>query len=153
MTSALPDSGRTCSVNGPNEWASGFLRTGHGGIGQAGAEGWNAPGAGGALAGTAAWNGGETARERRDTVEDAVNAIRKQAAFFGAATSFRDFFVSYWDEEPWLLRTEARDLVSGSALEKDTPIPWKRNSRAMTIVAAFGTMAGICIPYRLMGQP
>lgn len=82
-----------------------------------------------------------------------MNAIWKQAAFFVAATSFRDFFVSYCEEEPWLLRTEARDLVSGSALEKDTPIPWKTNSRATTIVAAFGTIAGICIPYRLMGQP
>lgn len=82
-----------------------------------------------------------------------MNAIWKQAAFFGAATSFRDFFVSYCEEEPWLLRTEARDLVSGSVLEKDTPIPWKTNSRATTIVAAFGTIAGICIPYRLMGQP
>ena len=75
-----------------------------------------------------------------------MNAIWKQAAFFVAAISFRDFFVSYCEEEPWLLRTEARDLVSGSALEKDTPIPWKTNSRAMTTVAAFGTMAGICIP-------
>lgn len=83
-----------------------------------------------------------------------MNAASKQVAFFDTATSFKDFFASNCDVEPWLLRTAARDLVSGRALEKDTPIPWIKKHRAMTTVAAFrNSVSGVCVPYRLMGQP
>lgn len=92
---------------------------------------------GGPLVGTVAWKGNNTENERRETHGETVTEVSQQAALPGKATSFRDFFVSYWALANRHLQTAVRDLVSGSALDKDTPIPCKRNSNATIAVAAF----------------
>lgn len=92
---------------------------------------------GGPLAGTVAWKGNNTENERRETFGETVTAVSKQVALLGSATSFRDFFVSYWALANRHLQTAVRDFVSGSALNKDTPIPCKKNSRATIDAAVF----------------
>lgn len=87
--------------------------------------------------GTVAWKDNKTAQERRVTFDEAVNTTSKQTALCDSATSFKDFFVSYWAWADRLLQTGKRDFVSGSALKKDTPIPCKENSTAMMTVAPF----------------